>query len=215
MSKKKTTTTATELTIAPPNLQVAEFRIIGTAPYVQHKFSHKAREMMHATQAAGSTAKKGKKKEAKDFQLEFEEALHVSKEGWHGIPSAAFRAGMVRACKLCGFAMTDAKCSFFVVADGYDADDGTAMTKITKGKPEYTELAVRLNGSTADLRVRPMWREGWEAVVKVRFDADLFTLNDMANLLMRVGVQVGIGEGRPDSPKSCGMGWGLFALTSK
>ena len=33
---------------------------------------------------------------------------------------------------------------------------------------------------------------------------------DVTNLLMRVGQQVGIGEGRPDSKNSAGMGWGTF-----
>jgi len=31
-------------------------------------------------------------------------------------------------------------------------------------------------------------------------------------LLARVGMQVGIGEGRPDSKNSAGMGWGLFEV---
>ena len=48
--------------------------------------------------------------------------------------------------------------------------------------------------------------------MRVRFDADQFTLTDVANLLMRVGMQVGIGEGRPFSKNSNGMGWGLFDL---
>jgi hypothetical protein len=46
----------------------------------------------------------------------------------------------------------------------------------------------------------------------VSFDADQFALGDIGNLLVRVGMQVGIGEGRPDSKKSAGMGWGLFEV---
>lgn len=34
----------------------------------------------------------------------------------------------------------------------------------------------------------------------------------MVNLLSRAGLQVGIGEGRPDSKKSAGMGYGLFTV---
>jgi hypothetical protein len=30
--------------------------------------------------------------------------------------------------------------------------------------------------------------------------------------MARVGLQVGIGEGRPDSKNSAGMGWGLFTI---
>jgi len=30
-----------------------------------------------------------------------------------------------------------------------------------------------------------------------------------------VGLQVGIGEGRPDSKNSAGMGWGMFTIEDK
>lgn len=209
MEKPKT------LTIAPPKLQVAEFRIIGDSPYVQNKFSAKAREMMRQKQEAGSTAGKGKKKEPKDFQQCYKDAMHVSEDGWFGIPAPAFRNACISACRIAGFQMTKAKLSVFAMADGYDADDGTPLIKITKGKPEYTELLVKNETGVADVRPRPMWRQGWEAVVRIRFDADQFTLEDVANLLMRAGMQVGIGEGRPDSRKSCGMGWGLFRLADE
>jgi hypothetical protein len=72
-------------------------------------------------------------------------------------------------------------------------------------------MAVRNETGVVDLRVRPMWRE-WEAVVRINFDADQFTLTDITNLLQRVGMQVGLGEGRPDSRKSAGLGWGTFQL---
>ena len=201
-----------EITIAPPNIKIAEFRIRGVAPYVQNKFSQKAREMMHTKQAAGSTAKKGTKREAKDFQAAYEGAMHKAAEGWCGIPAPAFRNAMISACRVVGFQMTRAKLAIFVMADGFDADDGTPLVRITKGKPVYTELAVKNETGVCDLRPRPMWREGWEAVVRIKYDADMFTLADIANLLMRAGTQVGVGEGRPDSRKSCGIGWGIFDL---
>lgn len=49
-------------------------------------------------------------------------------------------------------------------------------------------------------------------MLRIRFDADLFTKTDIVNLIMRVGAQVGIGEGRPDSKDSAGMGFGLFEI---
>jgi len=52
----------------------------------------------------------------------------------------------------------------------------------------------------------------WYAKVRIRFDEDQFTLQDITNLLSRVGLQVGLGEGRPDSKNSAGMGWGLFEI---
>lgn len=196
------------LAISAPNIEVAAFKIVGTAPYVQAKFSQKAKAMMHETQAAGSTAKKGKKKDPKDFQAAYQGAMHRGPKGEYGIPAGAFRNAMISACRMAGFQMTRAKLSVFVEADFYDADEGTPLVRLT-GEPEYSEMAVRNDSGVADLRARPMWRE-WSATVTVRYDADQFTRIDVANLLARVGMQVGIGEGRPDSKNSAGMGWGLF-----
>ena len=49
-------------------------------------------------------------------------------------------------------------------------------------------------------------------MVRIRFDADQFTLTDVANLFARVGLCGGIGEGRPDSKTSAGIGYGLFEI---
>lgn len=218
MAVKKTKTPETangkQVTIQPPNFQTAIFTIEGTTPYVQNKFSAKAREQIREKQEAGSTAKKGKTREAKDFQAAYENAMHVSPNGWHGIPAPAFRNAMVSACRTVNFKMTLAKLSLFTLADGFDVDDGTPLVRITKGEPVYTESLVKNQTGVADIRPRPMWREGWQAQVTIQWDADQFTLEDVSNLLMRVGMQVGIGEGRADSRSSTGMGWGHFKIVN-
>lgn len=206
-----------EFIISPPNFQIGKFEIIGVAPYVQNKFSGKARAQMRAKQEAGSVAKKGVKREAKDFQACYEAAKHYirlyadpTKTGLCGIPAPSFRNSMISACRLVDFKMTQAKLAIFVEADGVDPDDGTPLVLITKGEPHYVEHAVRNESGVCDVRARPMWDDGWRAIVRIRFDADRFTAIDIMNLLARAGQQVGIGEGRPDSKESCGMGWGLF-----
>jgi hypothetical protein len=197
------------ITITPLNERVVVFTIRGTAPLVQARFAEKARSAMREKQAAGSTARKGKAREARDFDADYEGAKHVADEGWLGIPAAAFRNAMIRACSLVGFQMTTAKMSIFVEADGYDAVDGTPLVRISAGEPKRVEHMVRNATGVTDIRVRPMWTD-WEAVVRVNFDADQFTAADVANLMVRAGKQVGVGEGRPSSKSSNGMGWGTF-----
>lgn len=202
-----------QVTISAPNLQTATFRIVGTSPYVQHKFSEKARQQMKAKQEAGSTARKGTKREPKDFEQCYEEAKYKPDTGsWPkgAIPATAIRAAMVSACRLVSFKMTDSKQAFFIEADGYG--EGIPLIKITKGKPQYFEQPVRNETGVADIRARPMWAPGWEADVRITFDADVFTLADVANLLMRAGLQVGIGEGRMASRRCVGIGWGAFRI---
>lgn len=205
---------AKNLTIKAPNFQRVGILITGTSPYVQNKFSAKAREQMKQKQMAGSTANKSRQREAKDFQECYEQAKHKSHDGWYGIPAPAFRNAMISACRTVGFKMTLAKLSVFVEADGFDKDDGTPLVKITKGEPYYFESLVKNETGVADIRPRPMWDAGWQARVVVRFDADQFTIEDVANLMLRVGQQVGIGEGRADSSNSAGMGWGEFTVAT-
>lgn len=202
--------TSQTLTVPAPNLQVAMFTIRGTAPLVQNKFSQKARETIRQTQSEGSTAKGKKKREPKDFAALYEGSMHRAREGWYGIHAGAFRNAMISACRTVGFAMTKAKLAVFIVADGIDKDDGTPLVRI-QGEPRQHEGMVRNATGVCDLRVRGMFEE-WEAQLRVRFDADMLTLNDVANLLSRVGMQVGIGEGRPDSKASGGVGWGTFEI---
>jgi len=198
--------------IKAPNLQIAEFKIRGTAPFVQHRFSQKALEMIRAKQAAGDQTRKGNPREAKDFDALYLSSMYEGPDGKRGLHAAAFRNGMISACRICGFKMTVAKLSVFVVADCHDIYDHTPMVLFALGEPEKIEDPMRNDKGGADIRVRAMWAPGWEAVLRLRFDADQFSVADVANLLMRVGLQVGVGEGRPDSKKSAGCGWGTFEI---
>lgn len=211
MTKKTNTTTAT-VQIAAPKIETAQFTIKGTAPYVQLRFSEKAINAMKEKMLAGSTSNKSRKKEARDFEDDFRQSMHYAEgsENWIGIPASAFRAGMISACRLVGFKMTIAKMSVFVEPDGFDKIDGTPLIKI-EGEPEPLLMHTRNATGVCDLRVRAKFWP-WSATVNVTYDAGQFTQQDVANLMLRVGTQVGIGEGRPDSKNSTGMGWGTFTL---
>lgn len=56
---------------------------------------------------------------------------------------------------------------------------------MTRFRSERIDMAVRNATGVADIRVRPMWRE-WSADLRIRYDADQFTLNEVTNLLARV-----------------------------
>lgn len=202
-----------QIIIAPPKFQIAKISIVGTTPLVLHKFSEKAKATIKATQEAGSQGRKGKTREARDFEANFQAARHLAKAGWDGFPASAIRNALISACRTVGFRMTLAKLSLFCVADGF-SEDGTGLVRITKGEPHMDIRAARNANGGTDLRARPMWEPGWEATVTLRWDADQFSAADVANLLSRAGIQVGLGEGRPDSHMSAGVGWGEFALAN-
>lgn len=202
--------------VAPPNLKTIAVTVEGTTPYVQHRFGQKALAKMMATHIAGGLAKRTK--EPRNFDEDYEQAKHVSEEGWCGIPANGIRAALVSACRTLpgkGVPMTRAKLAIFVEADGFDKVDGTPLVKITHGEPEKLTLPARNDNGSADIRIRPLWRQGWQAKIRLTYDADQLAASDVANLLYRAGMQVGIGEGRPDSKNSVGMGWGCFKVHEK
>jgi hypothetical protein len=208
----ETTAPVKTLLISPPNFQKLDILIRGTAQYVQLAFSEKAQRLLLEKHQAGDTAKGKKKREAKDVDELFEAAQHCDHEkGWNGIPAPAFRNAMISACRIVNFAMTRGKLALFVDADGVDST-GTPLVKLD-GKPVMGIDPVRNADGSVDMRVRAKWPQ-WKCKLRVRYDGDMFTAQDVVNLVSRAGVQVGVGEGRPDSRKSCGMGWGTFEIVN-
>jgi hypothetical protein len=205
-------TTSAALVITPPDIRTIQFKIQGSAPLVINRFSAKARDAMIATQEAGSQAKIKKAREPKDFESLYNGARHISDEGWDGVHAAAFRNACISACKAAGFVMTKAKLCIFIEPDGFDADDLTPLVRIY-GEPKNVVSPCRNASGVIDLRPRPTYFP-WTAVLRVKFDAGIMSETDVANLLARAGMQVGIGEGRPDSKMSNGIGNGLFDLVN-
>ena len=202
------------VTIQPPNFQVGLFTIVGTAPLVIHRFSAKLKQQMKQKMEAGKSASSKKNREAKLTDDSYQEARYISREGWDGFHAAAIRNAAISACRLVGFKMTLAKLSIFVEADGVDAKEPQIPLVRIYGDPIKQEDMARVETGPPYVTVRAAYHD-WSAKVRIRFDADQFSIEDITNLLARVGAQVGIGEGRPDSPNSAGMGWGLFEVERK
>lgn len=206
-------TVSTSVSIAPPKFQTAEFSVRGIAPLVIHRFSAKIKNQMKLKMETGKAASSKKNREAKNTDDTYNEARYISREGWDGFHAASVRNAMISACRLVGFKMTLAKLSVFVEADGVDKDEPQIPLIRIIGNPIKQEDMARVETGQPYVTVRAAYHD-WKAKIRIRWDADQFTIADVSNLLSRVGLQVGIGEGRPDSKNSAGMGWGLFELES-
>jgi hypothetical protein len=206
-----TNNTSTTVTIKPPNFGFAEFQIRGTAPLVIHRFSAKTKEEMRLKMETGKAASNKKNREPKKSEDTFNEARYRAKAGWDGFQASSIRNAMISACRLIGFKMTLAKLSVFVEADGWDAKEPQIPLIRILGEPIMQEDMARVETGQPYVTIRPAYHK-WGAKIRIKWDADQFTLSDITNLLARVGQQVGIGEGRPDSKNSAGMGWGLFDI---
>ncbi len=197
--------------IKAPNMKYAKFELIGDAPLVVHRFSSKTKNEMLQKAEGGKSSGSKKKREAQDSDKVYEESKYISTEGWEGFNASAIRAAMISACRLVGFKMTLAKMSLFVMADGWDAKEPQIPLIKIYGKGIRQDDMARVETGQPYVTIRTAYHS-WKAIVNIRWDADQFSIQDVSNLLMRVGMQVGICEGRPDSKNSAGMGWGLFHL---
>jgi hypothetical protein len=197
--------------IRPPSIAQASFILTGTSPLMTARFSKKM-EILAKHQDVTTKSKRSDRK-AKSVEQDLEDATYISPDGWYGLHAAALRNAMISACRLVAFKMTLAKMSIFVEADGYDKIDYLPLLKID-GERKQSVMHTRNATGVVDVRVRPMWSPGWVIRPTLRWDTDQFSASDVTNLLMRVGMQVGLGEGRPDSKSSAGLGYGLFSVST-
>jgi hypothetical protein len=119
--------------------------------------------------------------------------FYVSPKGWRGIPLFGFRQALLGACKLEGHKLRNGAGLPTVRADGFDVVEGTALVRITKGKPrDASEVQENLAGGV-------VYDEGWEARVVVEFDADVFKAQEIVKVMITAGAEVGLGCKRPDA----------------
>jgi hypothetical protein len=197
--------------ITPPKFKYAKAQIKGTAPFMSNAMSSEARRKMKEGQEQGS-ANRGmkRKRDPKDFNAQFKGSLHISRDGWYGIPCSAFRGAMIEACKTVGFPMTRAKLFLFIEPEGRDKDTGEGLVRI-HGTPVQDERIGKLATGVADILTRGRFDE-WTAEVHLKWDSDALTATDVLNLLARAGTHVGVGAGRPGSSNSAGIGMGTFVV---
>lgn len=207
--------------IKAPNFQRVAFDLVGTAPLVIHRMSAKTKLQMKQKMEEGKSASSKKNREAKSTDDTFQEARYFGRskshdgqmETWDGFHAASIRNALISACRLVGFKMTLAKLSLFVDADGVDTLEPQIPLIRIFGTATKQEDMARVETGQPYVTVRAAFH-GWKATVGVRFDADQFSHVDLHNLMLRVGTQVGLCEGRPDSKNSAGMGWGLFDIAA-
>ena len=163
--------------------------LVGTSPLIVHKWSEKAKRQM-------LDAQQGKKhaKQIRDPKADYESSLYHTADGGFGFPVIAFKAAFVRAGKLMGVKMTDARQCIFVRGDA--ADDNSQELAPIDGTPTMREDMVRV-GTGTDLRYRAQFLK-WRTVLKVKFYPNLISQESLLSLIEFGGETVGIGEWRPE-----------------
>lgn len=182
------------LSIPAPKIEQLRVSIQGTSPLICHRFGAKVRKQILDKQMK----KAARAKDAKDPQAEFEESLYPmpNKPGSYGFPAAAFKKAAVAACShVSGMTKVVSRGAFHVLGD---------LVEIEGSAPVMREDAVRLQGTTADIRFRAMFTE-WKVSLSIRFNAAVISAEQIINLLNTAGFAIGVGEWRPQRDGSFGM----------
>ena len=165
--------------------------IVGTAPFIMHRFSEKAKQMMLDNMQGKRTPK-----EPKDPKKEYEAAFYHIKGGGYGFPAVGFKAATIGACRFYGKSVTMAATRQFIFFKGELGTDGVSLVKIT-GEPRMREDVVTVGQGGHDLRYRPEFVE-WSAVLTVVYVTSALTRGSVLSLIDAGGMGVGVGEWRPE-----------------
>lgn len=166
--------------------------LVGDSPLICHAWSDKAKKQMLDKQM-----KKGKQaKEAKDPEQDFRDSLYpLAYAGSYGFPAVAFKSAAVDACShVDGVTKVEARGAFHIIGD---------MVKID-GTPTPREDMVKISMGTADIRYRGEFRE-WRATIRIRYNANVLSPEQIVNLFNTGGFAIGVGEWRPQRDGSFGM----------
>lgn len=180
-----------EITLPKLNIQTIEIGLVGDSALICHAWSSKAKKGMLDKQM-----KKAKiAKEAKDPEQDFKESLYHLPGGKHGFPAVAFKSAAVDACShVEGVTKVEARGAFHIVGD---------MIEI-EGKPTMREDMVRIGMGVADIRFRGEFKQ-WGCTLRVRFNANVLSAEQIVNLFNTAGFAIGVGEWRPQKDGSFGM----------
>lgn len=192
MALKSAATTPT-MAIELPALQInkLEITLVGDSPLICHAWSKKAKEEMLNKQMKKATMAKA----AKDPEQDYRDSLYPLPNGKFGFPVVAFKAAAVDACShVANITKVMARGAFHIIGE----------MAVIEGTPSPREDMVRVGMGTADIRYRGEFKE-WRTTLTIRYNQNVITPEQIANLFNTAGFAIGVGEWRPQKDGSYGM----------
>jgi len=216
--------------IPAPDIQRMMVEIEGDAPLIFHQWSEKAKKMMRDKHAKKAGAGKKSKREPIE---EYKQTFYLDSDGYVSFPARCIKQAIVGAGRqVDGIPMTLIRGAIFVVGD----KDGMIQVKhadepikisgqiekydierrpegLYGYDPELPEVVqmredpVTVGRGSADLRYRGQVRD-WTMKFMVRWNADVFSAEQVLNLLQIAGFSQGLGDWRPE----CDGHFGVFSL---
>lgn len=188
---------STAVELPPMNIQTIDIPIIGESGLICHAWSTKAKRQMLDKQMKKAAVGKV----AKDPWADFCETLYWLSDkpeepteddvmnGRFGFPAVAFKSAAITAVTSTG-GMTKVLARQAFHIDG-------EFVEILGPAPSMREDMVRVGMGTADIRHRAEF-ETWGAVLRVKFNANVLSAEQVIGLFEAGGFGVGIGDWRPE-----------------
>lgn len=191
-AKKPTNQRPGQLVIELPAMKVQRMEIVlvGDSPLICHAWSDRAKkQILDKQMKRAQTAK-----EAKDPEKDYSDSLYRHDDE-HVFPAVAFKSAAVDACShVAEITKVQARGAFHIIGE---------WVKI-EGEPSPREDMVRVGMGAADIRYRAEFKQ-WRAKLKIRFNANVLSAEQITNLFNTAGFAVGVGDWRPEKNGSFGM----------
>lgn len=210
MATKKFTNprAGTTVQVEMPDLQLGEatIEIKGTSPFLCNKFSEKAKKQIEDKQKGTPR----NKKMARDPEAEFEAAQYNITTDKNGdplkkpipaIPACMFKKSFVNACSFVdGITKVAARGAMHVVGDLLPLE---GVHWVMDARPVRIG---RMGSQVTTMAYRPITNSAnWRVMLHIRWNENMFTLEQITNLFVNAGFAVGVGEWRPQKDGSMGM----------
>jgi hypothetical protein len=133
-------------------------------------------------------------REVRDPHQEFLDATYRCEDGRYGFPAGGIKAALIEAAhKDIGLDKKLLRKSLFVRPD----DKVNNLIAMETEEPIMREDVVRIGQSQTDIRYRPEFLD-WAMTLKLEFDSQSLSQENILNLIERAGFGVGLGEWRPE-----------------
>lgn len=213
MATKKETATES-ITIPALDIRRANIRIVGDTPLITHKWADKARKQILDKQTKKAKSKAhDEKNPVEDFirsmywlrgepeemtESAFYEAIQEGAR--FGFPAVAFKAAAVSAGYRAGIAKdkVSIRAAFHIDAEFVEIEPCSGKREREDGTlwaPVMREDMVKIGMGIADIRYRGMF-EGWCCNIPIRYNAGVFSLEQIVSLFNIGGFACGVGEWR-------------------
>jgi len=191
--------------------EILTVEIDGVTPVIPHRWSEKSLRLMRDKQTGSAvSARKREPKvpaeEAYDscYWMKTETADGIKEVG--ALPASAFKASIVGGARFFdSVTMTEVKGLIYVEGDGPDQ-----LVPIT-GEWIMREDTPRNASGVADLRYRMMFGLPWSTTLKIHYIPERVDVETIL-ALVDAGGRGGVGDWRPNSPKSQTGSYGQFRV---